>query len=454
MSARLFPIRKALRDSRHSITCSTSVGFMILLQLVLGLLSSGVLVLAQSCQNYALSQASSCLCPPGFGGSDCSSPACGGTIFQGSSRKTASSLGNLTSTGCACQDGWSGVGCNICASSAACQNGYFSQNPTNDNGVTGSASGQNNTIVCNTAVRVWAAGEMSCSVIVEFIHSPPWVETDLYRQNPTLQALYPGASTLNIIRTLDPSLSPMPNVTSLPSSNTLAAQLFYDGVEQFFCSADSCTQSITDANPSTWECQNLKCTCIPNATFCGAVPSKNLTSPVDRLDGTLTVSCFANSTCSFGQTLLNSLFGSSGLTLSPCSFGECVRQSVIDETSNTTTSSSAKQGDGLNAGVIAGLAVVGGLICVALLFFLLGWLSQRKARKAPSNSMERRGGYSLEWNDITYIIPSGSDALRHFWRIPKGGRIATDDKVILDNVSGRVDPGQMMAILGPSGTFF
>jgi ABC-type multidrug transport system fused ATPase/permease subunit len=245
----------------------------------------------------------------------------------------------------------------------------------------------------------------------------------------------------------------MPNATSLPSSNTIAAQLFYDGVEQFFCAADSCTQTITDTDPSTWACQNLECTCIPNATFCGGVPSKNLTSAIDRLVGTLTITCFANSTCLFGQTLLDSLFGSTGLTLNPCSFGECVRQSVIDETSNTTTSNPTKQGDGLDGGVIAGLAVVGSLICIALLFFLIGWLSQRKARKAVSNSLAKRGGYSLEWNDITYIIPTGSTGLRHFWRTSKGGHTTTDDKVILDNVSGRVDPGQMMAILGPSGTY-
>ncbi|KAF9654055.1 hypothetical protein BDM02DRAFT_3158815 [Thelephora ganbajun] len=408
---------------------------MILFQLVLGLLSSSTaLVLAQSCQNYGLSQGSSCLCPPGFGGSDCSLPACSGTIFQGSNRRTAPAPGNLTSAGCMCQDGWSGVGCNVCTSHSACQSGYVSQNPTSGTGVTGTDVGQNNTMVCNSTPRVWAAGEMSCSVI-----------------NPTLQAIYPGASTLNIIRTLDPTRSPMPNLTSLPTSNTIAAQLFYNGVEQFFCTADSCMQSITNANPSTWECQNLKCTCISNATFCGGVPSTDLTSVINKLDGTVTVTCDGNSTCSFGQSLLKSLFGPNGLSLSPCSFGECVRQSVIDAASNTTASSPTKQSNGLNSGVIAGLAVVGGLLGVALLFLLLGWLSQRKARKTPSNTLEKRGGYPLEWNHITYVIPHGNTGLRLFRRNPKDGQIITDDKVILDDVSGRVDPGQMMAILGPSG---
>ena len=156
---------------------------MILLQLVLGLLSSSTLVLAQSCQNYGLSQGADCLCPPGFGGSDCSSPACGGTLFQGPSRPTAPAPGNLTSAGCSCQDGWSGVGCNVCTSHSACRDGYVAQNPTSGNGVTGSDVGQNDTIVCNTAPRVWAAGELSCSVIVESSHfaSSPRSTTDLGR---------------------------------------------------------------------------------------------------------------------------------------------------------------------------------------------------------------------------------------------------------------------------------
>ena len=159
--------------------CPTSL--MILVQVVLGLLSSSILVLAQSCSNYGLLQGSSCLCPPGFGGSDCSSTGCGGTIFQGSSRPTTPSAGNLTSSNCSCQDGWKGVGCNVCASDSACQSGYVAQNSTSANGVTGSDVGQNNTMVCNSTPRVWAAGEMSCSVIVESIHSTSslWNETDL-----------------------------------------------------------------------------------------------------------------------------------------------------------------------------------------------------------------------------------------------------------------------------------
>lgn len=126
---------------------------------------------AQSCQNFGAANGSTCLCPPGFGGADCSSTACGGTIFQGSSRQTVASSpqGNLTASGCACESGWTGTGCNVCQTSTACQNGYSSSSAYNaENGLNGSGFGGNSTLVCNTVSKVWAAGEMSCSVKVSF----------------------------------------------------------------------------------------------------------------------------------------------------------------------------------------------------------------------------------------------------------------------------------------------
>ena len=138
-------------------------------------------VVAQSCDNLGVASGTSCFCPPGFGGANCSSVACGGNIFQGSSRKTIGpSQGNLTASGCTCDNGWTGLGCNVCQTASACQSGYGSTSSGqsssatgNGNGVTGSDVGQNDTLVCNTASRVWAAGEMSCAVVVRYL--TPWV---------------------------------------------------------------------------------------------------------------------------------------------------------------------------------------------------------------------------------------------------------------------------------------
>lgn len=410
-----------------------------------------VFVRAQTCDNYGLPSGSNCSCPTGFGGSTCAQPGCGGTIFQGSSRPLTTltgSFANMTAAGCSCETGWTGTGCNVCQTANACQSAFSaSGNVSTDPAsvVAGQSVQNNNTLVCNTAARVWAAGQMSCQV-----------------NNPTLQAIYPRSSTLNIMRSLQPSLTPIPNATAFGPAGSVIAQLFYDGVEQFYCQADNCTQSLGASGSGTadWECQNLRCTCRKGTTFCGAVPSTNLTATIDTLGGTLGIKCEAvdptsnMATCNFVQSVLQGLFGESGLTLNGCSFGECVAQSVVDSGGNLThTSSSSQTGKSLSGGVIAGLAVVGALVSAALLLLALGFRTQRAARRNGLGDV-RGARVSVHWSNLSYIIPGASR--QNAWigkarNIRDGSTAVNDDQVILDSVTGRVQPGQMMAILGPSG---
>lgn len=274
--------------------------------------------------------------------------------------------------------------------------------------------------------------------------------------------LYPLSSTLNILRTLDDSLTPLPNVTGFGSKGSIYAQLFYDGEEQFYCTADSCTQQLgSNSNSSDWNCQNLRCHCFANSTFCGAVPVADLSGVLNVLSGTLEISCDATSpqnntaNCAFKQQTINQVFGPSGLSLSGCTFGECVAQDVIDSASDSsTTSGDISHGSSLSGGVIAGLAVVGSLVALALAFLLLGWVIQRRARRnGYSTWMDKFGGVTTEWTNVSYFVPSTHEGL-----LPSGllqRRRGQDDmnnhKVVLDSVSGRVAPGHIMAILGPSG---
>jgi len=264
------------------------------------------------------------------------------------------------------------------------------------------------------------------------------------------------------MRSLQPSLTPIPNATAFGPAGSVIAQLFYDGVEQFYCQADTCMQSLGASDPGAadWECQNLRCTCRKGTTFCGAVPSSNLTATVDTLGGTLGIKCEAVdptsniATCNFVQTVLQSLFGASGLTLNGCSFGECVAQSVIDSGGNLTHASSSSQGGkSLSGGVIAGLAVVGGLVFAALLLLALGFRTQRAARRNGLGDV-RGARVSVYWSNLSYIIPGAgrqSGWIGKARNLRDGSTAVNDDKVILDSVTGRVQPGQMMAILGPSG---
>lgn len=137
-------------------------------------------VVAQNttCENDGVlnSDGSSCDCQLGFGGSTCSLPACGGDIFQGTNRSIVGqpsapgTPANLTANSCSCEDGWSGFGCNVCQSASACQTGFSrvnggSSSQTSLPGIDPDEI-QNGTLVCNTSPRVWAVGELSCSVIV------------------------------------------------------------------------------------------------------------------------------------------------------------------------------------------------------------------------------------------------------------------------------------------------
>jgi ABC-type nitrate/sulfonate/bicarbonate transport system ATPase subunit len=239
------------------------------------------------------------------------------------------------------------------------------------------------------------------------------------------------------------------------------AQLWYDGVEQFYCQADSCVQDVTNNGTGTtvWNCQNLLCKCIVGTTFCGG-GSLDLTSTMDNLvNGAIDVSCIesdnANTgTCNFTESVLQSIFGESGLELESCTFGECVSQSVIDTSSNSTSSTStpAKQ---LSGGIIAGLAVVGGLVLLALLLLVWGFASQRKARKGGlgPGQFEKSGGVGVQWTDVSYIVPGPGGMGKWFGGSRKDSGGTNDDKVVLDSLSGSVRAGEMMAILGPSGTF-
>ncbi|OAX36732.1 hypothetical protein K503DRAFT_772222 [Rhizopogon vinicolor AM-OR11-026] len=416
------------------------------LSCALFILGLSISVNGQTCTNYgetSQTNSSSCLCPPGFGGATCAQPGCGGTIFDGSSRSlaqlSASSAGfaNLTASDCTCESGWGGVGCNVCTTASACQVGYAAVhgNASATSGLNGLA-GLNDTMVCNTAPTVWAAGELSCQV-----------------NNPTLQAIYPLQSTLNIFRTLNGTLSPLQNTTGTllsPSGNSaIYAQLFYAGVEQFFCSATPCTQTESNTSSSasnTWTCENLSCTCVPNATFCGGVPLTNLTSTINALSGTLVVACDSTNTCQFQQNTIAQVFGSQGLAMEGCVFGECVTQAVIDTTNATSSATATSGGTQLSGGVIAGLAVVGSLILLGLAVIAWGWFIQRAARKLPFNGGQG-GGISVQWSDLSYIVQLPHSSLSSLFTKPT----ASGGKTIIDNVSGSIEAGQFMAILGPSG---
>ncbi|GAA6042455.1 hypothetical protein JCM8097_008464 [Rhodosporidiobolus ruineniae] len=336
---------------------------------------------AQSCANYgtALSNGT-CACPPGFTGADCSSISCDNPLLDPSARQAFSSvLSSNASQGCTrqCSDGFTGPTCNVCTSDSACAAAVGTG--ANSSGFS-SGLGQP---VCSTSTWTWTQGFATCDVV-----------------NPTLQSVFSGTTTLIIQKTVEPTES-----LSSPfgSNGTVLAQLFYapssgntTTVEQFYCAADSCIQSNVTSSGSTsvdWTCQNLQCTCIDGRDFCGGTAAPvDLKSTINGLTGTLEITCDSTgASCSFKQSLLVTLFGSSGLGLSGCKWGECVLPSTIDTLAAQLSGSSSGSGGGgsdLSGGVIAGLAVLGAVVVGLLALLALGYASQQRARKRARAKME------------------------------------------------------------------
>lgn len=145
-------------------------------KLVSGILLLAVFAEAQTCENYGFVNGSSCACPTGFGGATCNEPPCGGTIFEGTSRSLAtvavgSTFANMTASGCTCEDGWTGTGCNVCLTANACQTAYSASgySPSSADALTASEEGLNSTMVCSNVPQVYASSQMSCDVNVRSV---------------------------------------------------------------------------------------------------------------------------------------------------------------------------------------------------------------------------------------------------------------------------------------------
>lgn len=143
----------------------------------------------------------------------------------------------------------------VCTSAPACSNALGSR-------LSSVPTGLNSSLTCNSAPTVYSESQMSCNVI-----------------QSTLQSLFPLSSVLTITRSLNSSLTPggtdlRKELGLVQGGNGSAwAQLWYDGVEQFYCAAEGCVQTISagqgNLNASTWTCPTLTCHCRSGATFCG-----------------------------------------------------------------------------------------------------------------------------------------------------------------------------------------
>lgn len=231
-----------------------------------------------------------------------------------------------------------------------------------------------------------------------------------------------------------------------PKSHSSSGRLtrcavWVDQVESFYCALDECSwemESTHDKNVTDYECKKVKCECIPGRTLCGEGGTIDLSEFLtEGITGPATFSCDSSKSkdaCLFSEPAMNdvisSIFGDETIFLD-CNAGECLYRSEVPGYNRPVKTINRP----LIAGVIAGCALF-----IVMVILGLWYLSRR--------STQRNGAIRLPDDDESSAL--GVDhkpAALHFEKVS----YSLNDKHILKDVTGVVNPGQVMAIMGPSG---
>lgn len=333
-----------------------------------------------------------CACPDGFGGEDCSQPLCG-SLADGNNR-----LPRGSERQCQCKEGWEGINCNVCETNNACN----ALMPEGQDGV------------CYREGLLVKENYQMCDITNKKI------QDQLKNQKP--QATF----SCNAER------------------KECNFQFWVDQQESFYCALDTCSWSAETEetrNSTTYQCENIKCRCIPGRMLCGEEGSIDIG---DFLEGDIkgpasfsTVSTLnAGSKSVFEEPAMNQLisdvFGDKSIFLT-CHSGECLYKTDMPGYERPVK----KINTPLIAGVIAGAGIF--VVAVILLVF---FLSRRNA--------QRKGFIHLsgdEDDENSKLMADHKPAALYFEQVG----YTLKGKQILHNITGAVHPGQLMAIMGASG---
>ena len=336
-----------------------------------------------------------CVCPPGFGGDDCSEPVCE-SLADGKQR--APREGQY----CDCKEGWEGVNCNVCTDDFACN----AMMPPQVDGQGG---------VC-------------------------------YKHGPVVKENFQMCNVTNR-KILDQLKEKKPQATFSCNADdkTCNFQFWVDQIESFYCALDTCSWSganYEDRNETKYECDNIKCKCVPGRMLCGEEGSIDIgdflreeikgpaTFRSQLLPGSLTdLSKFEEPAM---NDLIKQVFGDKSIFLS-CRSGECLYK--------TDVPGYEKPIKEINTPVIAGVIAGCALLIVALI--LVGWYLARRAE------YRRYGTIRLDDSDDegAKLLSEHKAASLQFENVSYN----LYGKQILSGIQGIAHAGELMAIMGASG---
>ncbi|KAI1105739.1 hypothetical protein F4804DRAFT_303400 [Jackrogersella minutella] len=330
-----------------------------------------------------------CKCPAGFGGDDCFEPTCG-SLARGQERPIRS--GDT----CECDDGWTGINCNVCTQNNACDALMETGN--------GGVCYQNGEVVQNN--------HQMCGVTNEKILT-------------MLNGKIPQA-TFNCDK----------------ETGYCDFQFWIDRLESFYCHLENCDSSAdftSDQNSTYYKCPDVKCNCIKDRMLCGAEGSIDLTEFLkESVHGPATFSCLQENggvnNCKFKEPSLDwmvgNFFGDESIELD-CRSGECLYHTQVPGYERPIK----KINTPLIAGVIAGCSLF--LVAVILLIW---YLSHRQYRYGPI-SLDDADDEAIK------LMTDHKPATLYFENVSYG----LNGKVILNDIKGIAHPGEITAIMGASG---
>ncbi|KAL9115386.1 MAG: hypothetical protein Q9227_000707 [Pyrenula ochraceoflavens] len=266
-----------------------------------------------------------------------------------------------------------------------------------------------------------------------------------YKHGPVVKENFQMCNVTNR-KILDQLKEQKPQVTFSCNADdeTCNFQFWVDQKESFYCALDTCSWSGTnfeDRNETRYQCENIKCKCVPGRMLCGEEGSIDIGDFLkEEIKGPATFRSQVRGTTTdsskFEEPAMNDLikqvFGDQSIFLT-CRSGECLYK--------TDVPGYEKPVKEINTPVIAGVIAGCALLVVALI--LVGWYLARRAE------YRRYGAIRLDDSDDegAKLLTEHKAASLQFENVSYN----LNGKQILSGIQGVAHPGELMAIMGASG---
>lgn len=331
-----------------------------------------------------------CECKPGFGGDDCSIPLCG-SLSDGRNRPQ-----RRDSETCECNEGWSGINCNMCETDDVCD-------PFVPTGLKGTC--YKSGIIVNRFNQV-------CDVTNE-----------------------------KILKILDGKI-PQVTFSCNRTSETCDFQFWIDQKESFYCDLSTCDfQYDLNSNNTHYKCEHAQCKCLPDRMLCGENGSIDISDFLTHeIEGPADFTCDIESKrCKFSEpsmnNLISSVFGDPQINLQ-CESSECVHQSEIPGYDIP----GKKKFTMIDLTKIVSVFFASSIVIVLL---------TQKIKSSPlfSQSIKLNDNDDDAMVNANLMLENYKQATLSFQDIS----YSIDGKPILNQTFGSLKPGECMAIMGSSG---